>query len=48
MWLHKNLASVKNQVDKINSAPFLPKGIPVDGFVYDVELENLEIAQKEK
>lgn len=29
-------ANVKNQVDKIKSTPFLPKEIPVYGFVYDV------------
>jgi carbonic anhydrase len=29
-------ANVKNQVDKIKSTPFLPKDMPVYGFVYDV------------
>jgi carbonic anhydrase len=33
-------ANVKNQVDKIKSTPFLPKDIPVYGFVYDVRTKN--------
>jgi carbonic anhydrase len=28
--------NVKNQVDRIKSTPFLPKDIPVYGFIYDV------------
>lgn len=27
---------MKNQIDKIKSTPFLPKDIPVHGFVYDL------------
>ena len=34
--------NVKNQVDRIKSTPFLPKDIPVYGFVYDVRTGRLE------
>ena len=35
-------ANVKNQVDKIKSTPFLPKNIPVYGFVYDVRTGKIK------
>jgi carbonic anhydrase len=35
-------ANVKNQVDKIKSTPFLPKEIPVYGFVYDVRTGKIK------
>jgi carbonic anhydrase len=34
--------NVKNQVDRIKSTPFLPKDMPVYGFVYDVRTGKLE------
>jgi len=33
--------NVRDQVDKIKSTPFLPKDIPVYGFIYDVK-ESLQ------
>jgi len=35
-------ANVKNQVDKIKSTSFLPKDIPVYGFVYDVRTGKIK------
>ena len=35
-------ANVKNQVDKIKSTPFIPKDIPVYGFVYDVRTGKIK------
>ncbi|MBV9178589.1 MAG: hypothetical protein JO297_16305 [Nitrososphaeraceae archaeon] len=35
-------ANVKNQVDNIKSTPFLPKDIPVYGFVYDVRTGKIK------
>lgn len=35
-------ANVKNQIDKIKSTPFLPKQIPVYGFVYDVRTGKIK------
>jgi carbonic anhydrase len=37
---------VKNQVDKIKSTPFLPKDIPVYGFVYDVRTGKIKEAAR--
>lgn len=35
-------ASLRTQVDKIHSNPFIPKEIPVHGLIYHVESGNLE------
>src|SRR4051794_17831985 len=39
-------ANVKDQVDKIKSIPFLPKHIPVYGFVYDVRTGKIKEATR--
>jgi len=38
--------NVKNQVDKIKLTPFLPKDIPVYGFVYDVRTGKIKEAAR--
>jgi carbonic anhydrase len=39
-------ANVKNQIDKIKSTPFLPKDIPVYGFVYDVRTGKIKEVER--
>ena len=42
-------ANVKNQIYKIKSTQFLPKDIPVYGFVYDVRTGKLkQVAEEEE
>jgi carbonic anhydrase len=37
-----NEASVRDDVEKIRSSPFIPDGIPVSGYIYDVETGALQ------
>ena len=41
-------ANVKNQIDKIKSTQFLPKDIPVYGFVYNVRTGKLKQVVEEE
>jgi carbonic anhydrase len=41
-------ANVKNQIDKIKSTQFLPKDIPVYGFVYNVRTSKLKQVVEEE
>jgi carbonic anhydrase len=37
-----NEAAVKEDVEKIRSSPFIPDGIPVSGYIYEVETGRLQ------
>ena len=37
-----NEASVREDVEKIRSSPFIPEGIPVSGYIYEVETGRLQ------
>ena len=37
-----NEASVREDVEKIRNSPFIPDGIPVSGYIYEIETGKLE------
>ena len=41
-----NEAAVKEDVEKIRSSPFIPDGVPVSGYIYDVKTGALQTVVK--